>query len=128
VLDVVAGKYGIHRLAGHGRHIGHGANDVGVDRLVNIKTQLSPFGCIEAAGSFVFVLGAAAYMQKRVLGVHGVVFSAVPGIIHRDCIRFALREDAKMRPCKPNPLTTPALKRCVESLRSWLLERITFHC
>ena len=64
MLDIVAGINGIDRLGPHRRHVGHGANDIGLGRGVNVQPDFLPLGRVEATGRSVFALVAAADVEE----------------------------------------------------------------
>ncbi len=64
MFDVVAGKHRIDRGIGHAGHIRHGADNIGIDGLVNVQAQLLPVGAMETARGLVLALGAAADVEE----------------------------------------------------------------
>ena len=74
VLNIMAREDGVDRAGSNGGHVRHRANQVWLNRLVNIKPQLLPIAGVKAAGGAVLLLGAAAHMKK---GFHSPILSAL---------------------------------------------------
>ena len=64
MLDVVAGKQGIDRGIGHAGHIRHGADNVGIDGLVDVEAEFLPVVAVETARGLVLAFGAAADVEE----------------------------------------------------------------
>ncbi|MNR46492.1 hypothetical protein D3C85_1654630 [compost metagenome] len=75
MLDVVAGEQRIHRSVLDLGHVGHGADDVRVDTLIDIEAQFLPLLRGEALGRAVLALWTATYMEE---GFHNQLLDQGP--------------------------------------------------